>query len=46
VGAVGALVFALLFPAYVVKWIRHPAVARNEFADPHSSDIAPHCRSE
>ena len=32
--ALGALAFALLLPAYVVKWIRYPAAARQEFTDP------------
>jgi len=32
--ALGALAFALLFPAYVVKWIRYPAEARREFIEP------------
>jgi len=33
-GALGALAFALLFPAYVAKWIRYPDDARAEFTDP------------
>ena len=32
--ALGVLAFALLFPAYVMKWIRYPAGARSEFTDP------------
>jgi tellurite resistance protein len=33
-GALGAIAFAVLLPAYIVKWIRYPADARAEFADP------------
>jgi tellurite resistance protein len=33
-GALGALAFALLLPAYLVKWIRYPADARAEFTNP------------
>jgi tellurite resistance protein len=33
-GALGALAFLLLLPAYLVKWIRYPADARAEFTDP------------
>jgi tellurite resistance protein len=32
--ALGALAFALLLPAYLVKWIRYPGEARREFTDP------------
>ena len=33
-GALGAIAFAVLLPAYVLKWIRYPADARAEFVDP------------
>ncbi len=33
-GALGALAFAVLLPAYLVKWIRYPQDARVEFIDP------------
>lgn len=33
-GLLGTIAFALLLPAYIIKWIRYPADARAEFVDP------------